>query len=170
MARYQDRVFNLVYRLSGHYQDAQDITQDVFLRVLEHIGNFRQQAQFYTWLFRIAVNVAISRRRRGQRVRFHSLDATTDSPDGDGEMRTHQIADPRHERPDDAADRGEQVERVTEAIGLLDDEFRSVLVLKDIEGLDYQQIAEILDLPLGTVKSRLHRARSELKVRLEPIQ
>ncbi len=79
---YQDRVFNLVFRLAGHYEDAQDITQDVFLRAFEHIGQFRQQAQVYTWLFRIAVNLAISRCRRRQRVRFLSLDGGSGVSEG----------------------------------------------------------------------------------------
>jgi RNA polymerase sigma-70 factor (ECF subfamily) len=168
--RYQDRVFNLVFRLSGHHQDAQDITQDVFLRALEHIGKFRQQAKFYTWLFRIAVNVAISRRRRGSRVRFVSLDgAGGDDDESGGELRAGQLPNPAAETPDAAADRNEQREQVAAAIAGLDDEFRSVLVLKDIEGFDYQQIAEVLELPLGTVKSRLHRARCELRDKLQPM-
>ena len=162
--RYQDRIFNLVYRLSGHYQDAQDMTQDVFVKALEHIADFRQQAQFYTWLFRIAVNVAISRRRRGQRVRFVPLDPPASaSADGDGQGGGVRLADERAEDPPEAVERDETNRRVAGAIGQLDEEFRGVLVLKDIEGFDYERIGEILELPLGTVKSRLHRARLELK-------
>lgn len=168
--KYQDRIYNLVYRLAGRHEDAQDITQDVFLRALEHIAEFRQQAQVYTWLFRIAVNLAISRRRRGQRVRFVSLDGLSG---GDGreedEVGGMDPADGREARPAEAVEHDERCEQVAAAVAELDEEFRSVLVLKDIEGFDYQQISEILALPMGTVKSRLHRARNELKVRLLPI-
>lgn len=170
MDRYEDRVFNLAQRMVGHHQEAQDITQEVFLRALEHIGTFRQQAQLYTWLFRIAVNLSISRRRRGQRVRFVSLDAATGGkPEDDGEVLSRQLPNTRSEQPQDAALRNERTEQVVAAIDKLDDEFRAVLVLKDIEGFDYQEIADILELPLGTVKSRLHRARVDLKERLKPM-
>lgn len=168
VARYQDRVFNLVYRMTARYEDAQDITQDVFLRALEHIGSFRQQASVYTWLFRIAMNMAISQRRRKQRVRFVSLDGPV-SHDGDGELSPHEPAARSDDQPGQLVERDEQHRRLARAIGELDDEFRGVLVLKDIEGLDYQEIADVLELPLGTVKSRLHRARNELKARLGPI-
>ncbi|MDD4891702.1 MAG: sigma-70 family RNA polymerase sigma factor [Phycisphaerae bacterium] len=168
--RYQDRVYNLVFRLSGRHEDAQDITQDVFLRALEHIADFRRQAQVYTWLFRIAVNLAISKRRRGQRVRFISLDAQVGG-DGrdDGEPTSIEPPDSREESPPEVLERDERGRQVAQAVSELDEEFRSVLVLKDIEGFDYAQISEILDVPLGTVKSRLHRARNELKVKLRPI-
>ncbi len=170
MGRYQDRVFNVALRMVGRREEAEDITQEVFLRALEHIGRFRHQAQVYTWLFRIAVNLAISKRRRGSRVRFVTLDAAGGGgPDGDGELLGNQLPDRRGESPEMAANRNEQGERVADAIGKLDEEFRAVLVLKDIEGFDYQQIGEILELPLGTVKSRLHRARSDLKERLKPM-
>ncbi len=169
VGRYQDRVFNLVYRLAGHYQEAQDITQDVFLRALEHIGSFRQQAQVYTWLFRIAVNLAISRRRRHQRLRFVPLEAAAGGQDNDGEATAGDPQNPRQQRPEELAEQDERQRQVARAVAELDEEFRSVLVLKDIEGLDYQEIADVLELPLGTVKSRLHRARSELRARLRPM-
>lgn len=168
--RYQDRVYNLVYRMVGRHEDAQDIAQDVFLRALENIGSFRGQAQVFTWLFRIATNLAISRRRRGQRVRFVSLSGPVGGQDGeDHDARPMDPPDRSDNRPDESAERDELQRRVAAAIAGLDEEFRSVLVLKDIEGLDYQQIADILELPLGTIKSRLHRARSELKDALRPI-
>jgi RNA polymerase sigma-70 factor (ECF subfamily) len=167
--RYQDRVYNLVLRMIGRPEDAADITQEVFLRAIEHIGRFRQKAQVFTWLFRIAVNLAVSRRRRDQRVRFVSLDGASSGGTESGEPQSMDPIGSREDRPDDAAERDEQNRRVAQAVAELDEEFRAVLVLKDIEGLDYRQIADVLDLPLGTIKSRLHRARNELRVRLRPI-
>lgn len=165
--RYQHRVYNLVYRMVGRHEDAQDIAQDVFLKALEHIGQFREQAQVFTWLFRIATNMAISRRRRAQTVKFVSLSGPTGS-DGDG-TQGFEPADRADDRPAESVERDEATGHVARAIGQLDEQFRSVLVLKDIEGLDYQQIADVLQLPVGTIKSRLHRARSELRDRLRPI-
>jgi RNA polymerase sigma-70 factor (ECF subfamily) len=167
--RYQDRIYNLVLRMTGRPEDAADLTQEVFLRAIEHIGRFRQKAQVFTWLFRIAVNLAISRRRRDQRVRFVSLDSSGADASESGEPQPIDPASSREEQPDEAAERDEQNRRVAQAVAELDDQFRAVLVLKDIEGLDYRQIADVLDLPLGTIKSRLHRARNELRVRLRPI-
>ena len=167
--RYQDRVYNLVLRMVGRHEDAADITQEVFLRAIEHIGRFREKAQVFTWLFRIAVNLAISRRRRDQRVRFVSLAGGSAGGNESDEPQPIELAGSREDRPDEAAERDEQNRRVAQAVSELDEEFRAVLVLKDIEGLDYRQIADVLDLPLGTIKSRLHRARNELRVRLRPI-
>lgn len=169
IARYQDRIVNTCWRISGNLDDAQDLAQEAFLRALESIESFQHRAGFYTWLFRIAVNLAISHRRKAARAVKLSLHGS------DGQSRvenqaarlvgrvTHDANDP----PANVVSR-ETGQRVAEAIEQLDDEHRAVLVLRDIEGFDYQRIAEILDLPIGTVKSRLYRARMELRGRLAP--
>ena len=169
VTRYQDRIVNTCWRISGNFDDAQDLAQEAFLRAFEAIGSFERRAGFYTWLFRIAVNLAISHRRKAGRVVKLSLHGA------DGRLRTdHQagrlVGRVTHEA-DDPSDRMASREAgrlVAEGIEQLDDEHRTVLVLRDIEGFDYQQIAEILDLPMGTVKSRLYRARMELRGRLAP--
>ena len=170
VARYQDRIVNTCWRISGNLDDAQDLAQEAFLHALESIGSFQQRAGFYTWLFRIAVNLALSHRRKSARVVKLSLHGS------DGHLRSdHQAARlvGRVTREgDDPSARlmsCEAARLVAEGIEQLDDESRAVIVLRDIEGFDYQQIAEMLDLPLGTVKSRLYRARMELRERLGPV-
>lgn len=165
VAQYQDRVLNTCWRISGRLEDAEDLAQETFLKALESIAAFRRQSCFYTWLFRIAVNVSIShRRRKGRmpRLSLHCGDGRpdwTDLPAGDGQA------------PDPAARLTAMETRrlVQEGLESLDDEHRSVIVLRDIEGFDYRQIAEILEVPEGTVKSRLHRARMELRDRLKRV-
>ena len=169
VGKYQDRIFNLVYRLIGRYEDAQDATQDVFLRALEHIADFRQQAQVYTWLFRIAVNLAVSHRRRAGRVGFRSLSGGEDGDSSLADSLTSGLAERREASPSAAAGAAELAERVRQALDDLDEEFRTVVVLRDIEEMDYGQIAQVLELPAGTVKSRLHRARGLLRVKLADV-
>jgi RNA polymerase sigma-70 factor, ECF subfamily len=169
VARYQDRIVNTCWRISGNLDDAQDLAQDAFLRAFESIGSFQHRAGFYTWLFRIAVNLAISHRRKTGRVVKLSLHA----PDGSfrGDHQAARLVGRVTRETDDPSARlvSREVGRlVAEGIEQLEDESRAVLVLRDIEGLDYQQISEILDLPMGTVKSRLYRARMELRGRLAP--
>jgi len=169
VSRYQDRLVNTCWRISGHREDAQDLTQEAFLRALESIDSFRHKAGFYTWLFRIAVNLAISHRRKNARAVKLSLHG------GDGQWGDdHQAAQLVGRVTSDSSDPVKRLttretrRRVAEAIEELDDDYRTVIVLRNIEGFDYQQMAGILDVPVGTVKSRLHRARQMLRDRLGP--
>jgi RNA polymerase sigma-70 factor, ECF subfamily len=168
IAKYQDRLYNSILRICGDREEAADLCQEAFVRVLERLETFRGQSQFYTWLFRIAVNLTISRRRRANRVRFTSL--SNDPELGDGPLVEASSAPPRL-----AADPARQVmegelhRRVLEAIDALDDEHRVVVVLRDIEDMDYEQIAAVLAVPVGTVKSRLHRARAMLRDKLNGV-
>lgn len=167
VAKYQDRIYNLVLRMCGSHADAEEIAQETFLKALERISQFRGQSQFYTWLFRIAANLAISKRRRGGRVRFHSLGGAGDDYEGSqADALTAAMAKRRSAAPDAAAISAETGRRVMQALEELDDEFRLVVVLCDIEGMDYAKIADVLEAPVGTVKSRLHRARCMLKAKL----
>jgi RNA polymerase sigma-70 factor (ECF subfamily) len=156
--RYQDAVYNLCWRVCGHHEDARDLTQAAFLRAFEALERFEGKSSFYTWLFRIAANLAIShRRRRNPMASARSLDegllaaAAGASDDGDPVSRLQQ---------------GETHRLVQAALGEIDDEHRLVLVLRDVEGMDYERIAQVLALPKGTVKSRIHRARMALRDRL----
>ena len=155
VARYQDRVYNTCYRLCHNHDDALDLTQTTFVKALENLPRFEARAEFYTWLFRIATNLALSERRSRRRRPSVPLD----NPDSHG--RLHEPSE-RH----NVAERIEQKEmhqRVEEALERLEPEFRVAVVLKDIEGLDYATIATILEVPLGTVKSRIHRGRLMLR-------
>lgn len=166
--KYQDRVFNAILRFCTNRHDAEELCQEAFVKAFENLPRFRRASGFYTWLFRIAVNLTISHRRRGGRVRFHSLDRTWG---GDEESRPmgDLLPDHRHGRPDDAAQADDANERVMKALAELDDEFRVVVVLRDIEDMNYGQISKVLDVPVGTVKSRLYRARCVLKDKLRDL-
>ncbi len=158
VTRYQDRIYNACYRMCNHEADALDLTQMAFLRAFQAIDRFEARSSFYTWVFRIAVNLTMSHRRRLSRKPSISLD----QPDGDGQWRAAAV----DERAIDASrdvERQELCERLQAALARLDDEFRVAVVLKDIEELDYATIAEIVDVPVGTVKSRIHRGRMMLR-------
>ncbi len=170
VSRYQDRILNTCWRMCGHMEDARDLTQEAFLQALKSIGSFQQKACFYTWLFRIAVNLSITHRRKAARRPRLSMH----SPDGEwmGDHEEMRVVGRVSSESDDPSARlsARETERlVLRELERLDDDHRAVIVLRDIEAFDYQQIAEILDVAVGTVKSRLHRARMQLRERLRPI-
>lgn len=161
VSRYQDRVYNTCYRMCHNHADALDLTQTTFLKALEALPRFERRANFYTWLFRIAVNLTMTHRRTLGRRRTGSLEAANE----DGAR-----VEPKARGSDaDAAAALEQDElqaRVAAALAQLDEEFRLAVVLKDIEEMDYAAIADVLGVPVGTVKSRIHRGRMMLRERL----
>ena len=166
---YQDRLHNAVLRLVGDREEARELTQEAFTRGLMNINSFRGDASPYTWLFRIAVNLAISQLRKVQRQRVFSLDGSGNGQSKrDGEDQASSLMDRvarerTGESPLQRMERRERDDEVLAALGRLDAEYRAVLVMRDIEGFDYQQMADILSLPLGTLKSRLFRARLALR-------
>ena len=175
---YQDRLYNAVLRLVGDREEARELTQEAFTRGLMKLDTFRGDASPYTWLFRIAVNLAISQLRKVQRQRVFSLDRP--STNGNGRFRDDGGGDDQASGlidrvAQDSAEPGpparvedrERDEAVLTALGRLDAEYRAVLVMRDIEGFDYQQMADVLGLPLGTLKSRLFRARLALRDELK---
>jgi RNA polymerase sigma-70 factor, ECF subfamily len=159
VARYQDRLFNVAYRVLDNADDAADVVQDVFVNAYTSLRAFKGDSELFTWLYRIAFNTAISfkRRRRGV-VRIDG------SGDGglDPEDRSLDTA------PEAGLERTEDERVLGEAMAKLSAEHRTVLVLKDIDGLKYEEIADVMGVPIGTVRSRLHRARLELKSLLDP--
>jgi len=156
--RYRDRLLTAVTRSLGSRSPAEDIVQETFLRAFQAIGRFRGQASFYTWLYRIAFNLVLSRHRRRSR-----------RPDLRGSPPMEQMEAKESVNPQARAEVSEQQERVTRAVAELEETFRLALVLRDIEGMDYRQIGEVLNVPVGTVKSRIHRARMELKEKLRDL-
>jgi len=166
VAKYSDRVYNLTFRMCGRRADAEELTQETFLKALERISQFRGNSHFYTWLFRIAANLTISHRRRRSRVKFHSMNDSEDGSDAKVDLFTMDIAKRRTPRPDSAAMSDEISSKISAALDELDDEFRIAVLLRDVEGLDYADIAKVLNVPVGTVKSRLHRARLLLRGKL----
>lgn len=157
--KYQDRLYNTMVHVVGGGDDALDVVQDAFVQAFVKLDSFQQISAFYTWLYRIAFNVAATYRRR--RKRIVSMDRTR-------EISGEEPTDPRG----GPADRAEQVERrhqVRAALAKLSEEHRSVVVLREIDGCCYETIAEILELPVGTVRSRLHRARLQLREQLKEV-
>ena len=158
--RYQDRLYNTVFRLVDNAEDAQDVVQDAFLNAYQALGHFKGDSLFFTWLYRIAVNTAISLKRK-QRVVVR-MDASREAgaalePADDSELS----------RPGHALEQAELERRVQNALSRLSPEHRAVLIMKDMEGQKYDTMAEILGVPIGTIRSRLHRARLELRELLE---
>ena len=155
--RYQDRLRNTLLRFTGSTEEAEDVAQEAFVQAYLKLSSFQRSSRFYTWLYRIAFNLAVSKgRKRRPRV---SLNAVQEAG---GPEPTSEVA-----TPDDPLLETERAELLHSAIGDLAEDHRQVLVLREFEGLDYQQIAEILETPIGTVRSRLFRARSQLKERLQ---
>ncbi len=166
VAKYQDRIYNMLLRMCGRPADAEELAQEAFLRAMERIGQFHGRSKFYTWLFRIAANLASSHRRRSGRIKFHSLSGPEDGDSSSTDALTSEMAARCQIGPQEAAVAAEMNQHVMSALGKLDDEFRLVIVLRDIEEMDYAQVADVMNVPVGTVKSRLHRARAMLRDRL----
>jgi len=159
--RHQDYVYNAVFHLVGRGADAEDIAQEVFVSAYRALSGFKGRARFTTWLYGIMLNAVRSYWRRRKRVTVLSVDA--DDDDGPG----RQIP-AKQESPAETSMRAERVRAVRAAIGALDENLREIIVLRDIQGLSYEELSEALALPDGTVKSRLFRARRELTEKLKP--
>lgn len=150
----QDRLFNVLFRILGNRDEAREVAQDTYLKAMTSLHTFRGHSSPYTWLYRIGVNLAVSRLRRVRRQRTSHGRPTL----------------PRSSPPDtppEAALRAERSTQVLAALARLDSEYRAVLVLREVDGLDYGEMAEILQVPVGTVKSRLFRARLALRHELQ---
>lgn len=159
---YQGPVFGFVYRLLDHSADAADVTQEVFLKVFRKIDDFRGDCTLKTWVYRIAVNEASNRRRWFKRHRRQE----TPLEDENGVQRWDWLRDPSAS-PYDAVHQREQRDLVQEALRDVDERLRAAVVLRDLEGLSYNEIADALEISLGTVKSRILRGREALKVAIE---
>ena len=157
--KYQNRLFNGMVHVIRSESEAEDVVQDAFILAMTRLDSFKGNSQFYTWLYRIAYNVAITRLRR--RKPTVSLTGKDDSAKMDfaGDI----------DAPDERMQGQERASQLMLAMGRLTEEHRSILVLREMDELDYEAISEILDLPIGTVRSRLHRARGQLKEQLELI-
>jgi RNA polymerase sigma-70 factor (ECF subfamily) len=164
---YKDRVYNVCYRVTGNASDALDASQETFGILFRKIGGFRFQSRFSSWIYRIAINASIDLKRRQGSRRLASLEAVTGANDGDGGR--FDLEDGSVELPPEVASRRELEAEVQRAIGRLSPKLRSITVLRYIESLSYDEIAETLDISLGTVKSRLSRAHAAMDRELTPV-
>ncbi len=154
--RYQDRLYHAALRIADTPDDAYDVVQDAFLNAYQSLASFKGDAEFFTWLYRIAFNAAISQKRKKKATA--SLDAGRN-----GKPIAEPIDDSHGIVPGETMEQGEEEARLHAAIRKLSVEHRAVLVMKDIDGLKYEEIAEATGVPIGTVRSRLHRARLDLR-------
>jgi len=166
MELYGDRVFNLTFRMLGNRAEAEDVAQEVFITVFKSIDSFRGDSKLSTWLYRIAVNHCKNRikylARRHDRDRTDYDEGVARKADAAGVTGPTQLP-----RPDAHLEGVELEQQVAAAIAALDEDYRTVVVLRDIEELAYDEICAITGLPEGTVKSRLHRGRVALRKKLQ---
>lgn len=165
---YERRVFALVFRMIGRRDEAEDLAQEVFVQVFKAIDQFRGESKLSTWIFRIAVNLCknkakyLSRRKVGEQEDVHEIADRVTGDGGKGVTVSGAI-----NRPDEILE-GMQLERIVKrAIEQVDADFREVLILRDVEDMSYDEIAEVTGLPEGTVKSRIFRARAQLRALVE---
>lgn len=159
VVRYQDRLFASMLGVTGSSEESEDVVQEAFVRAFLKLDTFKSNSQFFTWLYRIAFNVALSRhRKRRSKV---SLDLGDDNNPMDPIDKS--------ESPDEPMLRDERVEMVRIALDQLSEDHRTVLVLRELEDASYEDIAEILNISIGTVRSRISRARAQLKLALETL-
>ena len=164
IVKYQDRIYNVIMKICTNKEDAAELTQETFVKFIEKINTFRMHSSFYTWLFRIAVNLSLNFCRRRFKVPMHSIDAAM-SPEKENERAQLRscLADESEIDPAVAAQNKEVGEIIEKALARLEDKQRITVVLRDIEGMAYSEIAEALEVELGTVKSRLSRGRESLR-------
>ena len=157
--KYQDRLYNTMVHVAGSADDALDVVQDAFVQAFLKLDTFRRSSAFYTWLYRIAFNLAVTHHRR-RKPAFsveQAREAGGEEPIDD------------EPGPDARIEGDERAQQVRQAIARLGDEHRAVLILREIDGCCYETIAEMLEVPLGTVRSRLHRARLQLREELKGV-
>jgi RNA polymerase sigma-70 factor (ECF subfamily) len=168
--KYQNRIYNIIRKMCGNADDAAELTQDTFVKIIESIDGFQGKSSFYTWAFRIAVNLTLNYCKRNSKFAAQSLDGANEGNNGQGKERLREIlADTNLPDPAAVAANRELCEIIMRVLMMLDDEQRAVVLLRDVEGMNYAQIAEILNVELGTVKSRISRARGRLKEIMETI-
>ena len=161
VSRYQARLYNAALRLVDNPEDAADVVQDSFLNAFQSLRSFKGDAEFFTWLYRIAFNVSISLKRK-KKVVVRLEPGSEGAPGLEPEDPSDSI------RPGADLERREEETLLHAALARLSGEHHEVLLMKDIEGMKYEEIAEILGVPIGTIRSRLHRARLELRDLLGP--
>jgi len=159
--RYEHKVYNITYRLMGNEQDASEALQDAFLRAYRFIGKFQFKSSFFTWLYRIATNVSLSKLRKREKVDIVSID----QPVNEAGDLSFEIPDVKY-GPEKLMKQRELRAALQKAVDELAADYRSVVVLRDLEGLNNEEVSKVLDLSVAAVKSRLHRGRLVLREKL----
>lgn len=163
--RYHKQAYNIAYRLTGNHADAEDLTQEAFLRAFRFFDHYRRDLPFENWLFRIMSNLFVDDLRRRPKARIHSLDAPVGG-DPTSESNAYLEIPDNRENPERVVLHEELDEQIQKALNVLPPDFRMTVILADIEGMSYEEISETMKCSLGTVRSRLHRGRKMLRGRL----
>lgn len=156
-------IYNLALRMSGNPDDASDLTQEVMIKLFKNIGAFEGKSKFSTWVYRVASNTCLDELRKIKRKKTVSLDTEYETEDGSVGYEAEDTAP----TPDVSAERSELKTIVAKAVSRLGEEYRTAVILRDINGLSYTEIAEVIGCSVGTVKSRISRGRANLKEILE---
>jgi RNA polymerase sigma-70 factor (ECF subfamily) len=166
--KYQNRIYNVILKICADPDDAAELTQETFVKVIENIDKFEGKSQFYTWAFRIAVNLTLNYRQKNARLEISSLDAESQQEENRAAQAMKEfLKDDNSPDPVELAQNKELCDLTIKALLQLDEPQKAIVILRDIEGMNYAQIAEVLDIELGTVRSRLSRARGRLREILE---
>ncbi len=168
--RYQNRIYNIILKMCADTNDAAELTQETFVKVIENIDKFEGRSGFYTWAFRIAVNLTLNYCQKKSKLSIKSLDTDEDQYNDQTKQALRQyLSDDNVSDPAAVVQDKELYEIAVKVLYQLDDAQRAVIVLRDIEGMSYAQIAKVLDIELGTVRSRLSRARNKMSQIMEAI-
>lgn len=162
LGRYQRPVFSLVYRMVRDRELAEDIAQETFVKVFNHLANYNPKYKFSSWIFKIASNLAIDHLRKKE-PKMVSLDGSRNATTSDEMEATRITVESKDENPEEFLEAKQLGAEIELAIGELRPEYRTAILLRHVEGRAYEEIAEIMDVPLGTVKTYIHRARGELR-------
>lgn len=159
--RYNDRLHNFLYRYTQNHQDCEDLVQETFLRVHKSKHSYERIAKFSTWMYTIAINLAKSLYKKKKRMSLVSIHKDESNPDAfEMILEDHAILQ------DEELHQNLSLQKLEEALASLQDEFRNVVILRDIEQLSYEEISEKLDVPMGTVKSRINRGRAQISKKI----
>lgn len=162
LARYERPVFSLVFRMVRDRETAEDVAQEAFIKAFNAIGTYNPQYKFSSWIFKVANNLAIDRLRKRE-LETVSIHGSPHAHSDDEEDRTSITLTSSGETPEEYVENRELGGQIDEAIGTLRPEYRTAVLLRHVEGHSYEEVAQIMDVPLGTVKTYIHRGRAELK-------
>ncbi len=159
---HQKKIFNLVYRMINNEEDAKDLTQDILVKAFKNIEKFRLDSSFSTWLYRIATNTCLDELRK-RKKRFSEIPLTVEDEETDKTIKEYAID---RNGPDSIYLKKERQRLISDEIKKLSPDYKQMIILRDIQGLSYEEISEICEVNIGTIKSRINRGRNQLRERL----